>query len=81
MDGEPILGPFGGTDGLFVGVCFHSGGFSYSPASGYYLAAFVAHGKTAIDLSAFSPDRFTAAETRSYLDSTVPQRDAARRRH
>ena len=81
LDGEPILGPFGAVENLFVGVCFHSGGFSYNPASGYYLAEFVAHGDTSIDLSAFSPDRFTAGETDDYLNSTVPQRNAARRRH
>lgn len=81
MDGEPILGPFGGMDGLFVGVCFHSGGFSYNPASGYYLAEFVANGRTSIDLTAFSPDRFAADETAAYIASTVPQRNAARRRH
>ena len=81
MDGEPILGPFGKVAGLFVGVCFHSGGFSYNPASGYYLAEFVANGRTSIDLGAFSPDRFGAAETADYLASTVPQRNAARRRH
>jgi glycine/D-amino acid oxidase-like deaminating enzyme len=81
MDGEPILGPFGKLGGLFVGVCFHSGGFSYNPASGFYLAEFVANGKTSIDLSAFSPDRFVPAETDAYLKSTVPQRNAARRRH
>lgn len=81
MDGEPILGPFGKVAGLFVGVCFHSGGFSYNPASGYYLAEFVANGRTSIDLAAFSPDRFGAAETAEYLASTVPQRNAARRRH
>ncbi len=81
MDGEPILGPFGGMDGLFVGVCFHSGGFSYNPASGYYLAEFVANGRTSIDLTAFSPDRFAADETAAYIASTVPQRNAARRLH
>ncbi|RYE10710.1 MAG: FAD-binding oxidoreductase [Hyphomicrobiales bacterium] len=81
MDGEPILGPFGGMEGLFVGVCFHSGGFSYNPASGYYLAEFVARGETSIDLTAFSPDRFAADETAAYVASTVPQRNAARRRH
>lgn len=81
MDGEPILGPFGDVENLFVGVCFHSGGFSYNPASGYYLAEFVARGRTSIDLGAFSPDRFTPAETTDYLKSTVPQRNAARRRH
>ncbi len=81
MDGEPIIGPFGGVENLYVGVCFHSGGFSYNPASGFYLAEFVAKGKTSIDLTAFSPDRFSAAETADYLASTVPQRNAARRRH
>ena len=81
MDGEPILGPFGGMEALFVGVCFHSGGFSYNPASGYYLAEFVANGQTSIDLGAFSPDRFAAADTAAYIASTVPQRSAARRRH
>lgn len=81
MDGEPILGPFGGMEQLFVGVCFHSGGFSYNPASGYYLAEFVAKGETSIDLTAFSPDRFSATDTSAYLASTVPQRNAARRRH
>lgn len=81
MDGEPIIGPFGRVENLYAGVCFHSGGFSYNPASGFYLAEFVLKGKTSIDLSAFSPDRFTAAETADYLASTVPQRHAARRRH
>lgn len=81
MDGEPILGPFHDIEALFVGVCFHSGGFSYNPASGYYLAEFVANGETSIDLTAFSPDRFVPDETAAYLSSTVPQRNAARRRH
>jgi glycine/D-amino acid oxidase-like deaminating enzyme len=81
MDGEPILGPFGSIERLFVGVCFHSGGFSYNPASGFYLAEFVANGETSIDLTAFSPDRFAADETAAYIASTVPQRNAARRRH
>ena len=48
------------STGLYAGVCFHSGGFSYNPAAGYYLAEFVANGRTSIDLSAFSPDRFVA---------------------
>jgi len=81
MDGEPVLGQIGGVEGLFVGACFHSGGFSYNPAVGFYLAEMVATGKTSIDLSAFSPDRFAAAEAKDYLASTVPQRLAARRRH
>lgn len=81
MDGEPILGPVGKVENLFVGVCFHSGGFAYNPATGFYLAEFVAKGAASLDLAAFSPDRFGAAETAAYLASTVPQRNAARRRH
>lgn len=81
MDGEPVLGQIGGVEGLFVGACFHSGGFSYNPAVGFYLAELVATGKTSLDLTAFSPNRFAASETADYLASTVPQRHAARRRH
>lgn len=81
LDHEPILGPLSAIEGLYVGVAFHSGGFAYNPVSGLLLAEFVAEGRTRIDVSAFSPDRFDTAETAEYLASTVPQKDAARRRH
>ena len=83
MDGEPIIGPVTGVDGLWVGNCFHSGGFSYSPATGFFLAELVATGSAPIDLTAFSPARFasTPAQTTEYVASTVPQRNASRRRH
>jgi sarcosine oxidase subunit beta len=81
MDGEPILGPVAALPGLHVGVAFHSGGFAYNPASGLLLAESVADGKTSIDLSAFAPERFDAAEADAYLAETVIQANAARRRH
>jgi sarcosine oxidase, subunit beta len=81
MDAEPVIGRIGGRENLFVGACFHSGGFSYNPASGLLLAELVARGTTSIDVAAFSPDRFEAKATADYLASTVPQRHAARRRH
>jgi len=83
MDGEPIIGPVTGVEALFIGNCFHSGGFSYSPASGFFLAQLITKGAASIDLTAFSPARFDAApaETAAYFTSTVPQRNAARRRH
>jgi glycine/D-amino acid oxidase-like deaminating enzyme len=81
MDGEPILGPVGGLPGLFIGVAFHSGGFAYSPAAGLLLAEFVADGRTSVDVSAFSPDRFDPAEANAYLAETLAQRDVVRRRH
>jgi sarcosine oxidase subunit beta len=83
MDGEPIIGPITGVEGLFVGNCFHSGGFTYSPAVGLFLAQYVAQGATSVDLTAFSPARFDAwpKETADYVMATVPQRNASRRRH
>ena len=81
MDGEPILGPVAGLPGLYVGVAFHSGGFAYNPASGLLLAEFVADGRTRIDLTAFSPDRFDPREVDQYLATTVPQSHAFQRRH
>ncbi len=83
LDGEPIIGPVTGVEGLWIGDCFHSGGFSYSPAVGYFLAELAATGSAPIDLTAFSPARFadTPAQTADYLASTVPQRNASRRRH
>jgi hypothetical protein len=45
------------------------------------LAELVADGRTSIDVSAFSPDRFDPRETEAYLATSVPQRAAVRRRH
>lgn len=83
MDGEPIIGPVTGVEGLWIGNCFHSGGFSYSPAAGFFLAELAATGSAPIDLTAFSPARFASvpAQTAEYVASTVPQRNASRRRH
>jgi glycine/D-amino acid oxidase-like deaminating enzyme len=81
IDGEPILGPIQQLPGLYVAVAFHSGGFAYNPAAGELLAQFVAEGRTAIDVSAFSPDRFARDETERYLASTIAQKDIPLRRH
>lgn len=81
LDGEPILGPVAELPGFYVGVAFHSGGFAYNPVAGFLLAEFVADGRTSIDVSAFSPDRFTATDAESYLGTPLAQRDSFRRRH
>jgi glycine/D-amino acid oxidase-like deaminating enzyme len=81
IDGEPILGPVARVPGLFVGVAFHSGGFAYNPVAGKLLAEFVADGRTSIDVTAFSPDRFDDAETDAYLAETLAQKHVVRRRH
>jgi glycine/D-amino acid oxidase-like deaminating enzyme len=81
VDGEPILGPIDALPGFYVGCAFHSGGFAYNPVAGELLAEYVARGQTSIDLSAFSPQRFAPAEVTEYLNSTVTQENAIRRRH
>ena len=81
MDGEPILGPVAGAPGLFVGTAFHSGGFAYNPVVGLLLAEYVADGRTSLDVSAFSPNRFDPDAGRAYLASTVPQSQSFKRRH
>jgi glycine/D-amino acid oxidase-like deaminating enzyme len=81
IDNEPVIGPVKSLEGLFIGAAFHSGGFAYNPASGLLLAELVADGKTQIDVSTFSPNRFDRQETESYLSATVQQKNAARRRH
>lgn len=80
-DGEPILGPVERLPGLFVGVAFHSGGFAYNPVAGLLMAEYVADGRTSIDISAFSPNRFEADDVAGYLATTVAQKDAVKRRH
>ncbi|MFN8488157.1 MAG: FAD-binding oxidoreductase [Caldilineaceae bacterium] len=81
MDGEPVLGPVTQFPGLFVGCAFHSGGFAYNPVAGLLLAELVADGRTQLDVSAFSPERFAPGATEEYLQITVAQEHAVRRRH
>jgi glycine/D-amino acid oxidase-like deaminating enzyme len=81
MDGEPILGPVAQIPGLYVGIAFHSGGFAYNPVAGLLLAEFVAEGRTSIDVSTFSPDRFTPHDVDTHLATTLTQRYAVRWRH
>jgi glycine/D-amino acid oxidase-like deaminating enzyme len=81
IDGEPILGPIAQLPGFYTGLAFHSGGFAYNPAAGLLLAELVAGGRTSIDVSAFSPDRFDPAEVQEYMATTVPQQAAVQRRH
>lgn len=80
-DGEPILGPVAGLPGFFVAVAFHSGGFAYNPVAGLLMAEYVADGRTSIDVSAFSPNRFDPDDVAAYLATTVQQSDAVKRRH
>ncbi len=81
MDGEPVLGPVAALPGLILGLAFHSGGFAYNPGTGELLAQYVSQGRTSIDVSSWSPNRFGRGETKVYLRETIRQKDIARRRH
>jgi glycine/D-amino acid oxidase-like deaminating enzyme len=81
MDGEPILGPVAKFPGLHVAMAFHSGGFAYNPVAGFLMAEYVIDGRTSIDVSAFSPNRFDPKAVDEHLATTVAQKDAVRRRH
>ena len=81
MDGEPIMGAVKQLPGFYLAVAFHSGGFAYNPAAGYLMAECVVDGRTSIDVTAFSPDRFDSGQVEEYLGSTSPQKDALGRRH
>ena len=81
LDGEPIVGKLPQLPGLVVGAAFHSGGFAYSPVAGLLLAELAAGETPSVDVSSFSPTRFSAQDTDAYLAATVVQADAFRRRH
>jgi len=76
VDGEPVLGPVPQLPGLFVAGSFHSGGFSYNPVAGLFLAEYVVDGRTSLDISAFAPQRFLdkPADIERHLARTVTQR-------
>ncbi len=81
MDGEPILGPVEKFPGLHMAVAFHSGGFAYNPVAGFLMAQYVMDGRTSIDVSTFSPNRFDPLAVDAHLATTVAQKNALRRRH
>jgi glycine/D-amino acid oxidase-like deaminating enzyme len=67
VDGEHVLGPVPGVQGLYVvgGCCV--GGLSISPALGELLAEWITSGRPRMDLSPLSPARFSATLTEDAL--------------
>ncbi len=59
-DEIPALGPVPGIDGLLVATGFSGHGFGIGPGAGLVCARLAAGRTPGIDLTAFSPDRFTA---------------------
>ena len=59
-DGNPIIGPAAGVDGLFLINGFSGHGFQHSPAAGRILADVIAGRDPRFDLRPFAAERFAA---------------------
>jgi len=59
-DGNPIIGPVAGVDGLFLINGFSGHGFQHSPAAGRILADVIAGRDPGFDLGPFAVERFAA---------------------
>jgi sarcosine oxidase subunit beta len=57
-DGNPIIGPADGVEGLFLINGFSGHGFQHSPAAGRILADMIAGRDPKFDLAPFAADRF-----------------------
>ena len=57
-DGGLLLGPLAAVPGLFIASGCNVGGLSTAPALGEALAQLIAQGRSTIDVSSLSPDRF-----------------------
>ena len=64
-DGGLLLGPLTAVPGLFIASGCNVGGLSTAPALGEALAQLIAYGRSTIDVSSLSPDRFGS----EYADS------------
>ena len=71
VDFQPNIGPVEALPGLYLASNFNSGGFGYHPVAGLLLAEFIVDGKTRVDASEFSPDRFKDFDTRAYLEREI----------
>ena len=59
-DGNPIIGPARGIEGLFLINGFSGHGFQHSPAAGRLLADVITGNDPQFDLSPFAAERFAA---------------------
>lgn len=67
-DSLPIFGRLPGHSNVFVSACAR-GGWTLSPVFGRLMAELVCKGETSLDVSRFSPGRFSPAERRDMRES------------
>ena len=68
LDRLPNIGPVAALPGLLLGTNFNSGGFGYHAVAGLLLTEFILEGRTRIDVTEFSPDRFADVDTKAFLE-------------
>lgn len=73
-DRQPVLGPSQRRDGLLHGFGFCGAGFQIGPAAGEALAELVLHGRSSVDLQAFSISRFSPSATSQEPSRFIPER-------
>jgi len=61
-DGNPLIGPAPGVEGLFLINGFSGHGFQHSPAAGRILADVIAGRDPRMDLAPFAPNRFASGD-------------------
>jgi sarcosine oxidase subunit beta len=61
-DAQPLVGPLPDRPGAWIAAGFSGHGFMMAPVIGKWLAEWLIHGRSAVDLAAFAPDRFAAGE-------------------
>ena len=59
-DANPILGPIPGVEGFLCAAGFSGHGFMHSPMTGQLIAELITEGRTSIDISSLSIERFAA---------------------
>jgi glycine/D-amino acid oxidase-like deaminating enzyme len=58
VDGQHIVGPVPGAEGMYVAAGCNVSGLSMSPGIGEQLAAWICDGRPTEDMSMMAPDRF-----------------------
>jgi glycine/D-amino acid oxidase-like deaminating enzyme len=59
-DSLPILGPWPGTDGLYVATAHFRNGILLAPVTARLIKELIVDNKPSLDLTPFLPDRFLA---------------------
>jgi sarcosine oxidase subunit beta len=73
-DRQPVLGASATREGLLHGFGFCGAGFQIGPAAGEALAELVLHGRSTVDLHAFSISRFASSAIVPEPSRSIPER-------